>query len=92
MGENLNSKQSIGYKIADIITSVLTTQNIQTYILGTKKSGKPRAIYDIVREETSNKKKKKKKIDDVYSLYHGVKKKKKKKNKKSKYWKFDDMI
>ena len=86
-----NSKQQgLGSKIADIVTSVLTADNVKTYLLGTKKNGKPRAIYDIVKSQTSKKKKKKKKQDDTYSLYLGVKKKKKKKDKnKGKYWKFD---
>lgn len=86
-----NSKQSgIGSKIADIISAVFTAENVQTYVLGTKKSGKPRAIYDIVKAETSKKKKKKKKIDDAYSLYRSTKKKKKKNKKnKSKHWRFD---
>ena len=87
------SKQGVVSKIAEIVTTVLTAENVRTYVLGTKKNGKPRAIYDIIKTETDKKKKKKKKKkqDSTYSLFLSSKKKKKKKNKKNKdkYWKFD---
>ena len=65
-------------------------------LLGTKKNGKPRAVYDVAKDvvkATTNppakkKKKKKKHKDDVYSFLFdikGKKKKKKKKHKKNKY-------
>lgn len=79
--------------------SVLATpEGIQKYILGTKKNGQPRAVYDIVKdcqkmEKKSKKKGKKKNIsDNSYSFYLNMKdgkkskKKKKKKNKSNKYW------
>ena len=80
--------------------SVLATpEGIQKYILGTKKNGQPRAVYDIVKdcqkmEKKSKKKGKKKKniSDNSYSFYLNMKdgkkskKKKKKKNKSDKYW------
>lgn len=73
---------------------IMTPENVQKYILGSKKSGQPRAVYDIVRDYTKPTKRKKKKNgnkgenDNTYSLYLRAKKhKKKKKNKnKDKYW------
>lgn len=76
-----------------IITS---PENIQKYILGTKKNGTPRAVYDIIKDysQPAKKKGKKKKnkgykdSGDItgYSLYVTTKKKGKKKKKKDKYW------
>jgi len=77
--------------LAAAIAAAVSPDNIQKYILGTKKNGQPRAVYDIVRDFTtkkdSKKKKKKKKKDGKsnYDLYVGLRKKSKKKNKK-KYW------
>lgn len=75
-------------------------ENIQKYVLGTKKNGAPRAIYDIVKDMTKlngkgkgKKKKKKYSFDDEFAVYLGPKKKKKKGKKgkkKNKYWRFDD--
>ena len=69
-----------------------TPEGFQKYILGTKKDGNPRAVYDIVRDyippkKKSKKKKKDKKSEDnsLYDLYR-VKKGKKKKKSKIKYW------
>lgn len=72
------------------LASISKPENIQKYILGTKKNGCPRALYDIVKDYTRPKKKKKKGTDgNTYSLYlqtkHG-KKHNKKKKKKNKYW------
>lgn len=71
-------------------------ENFQKYILGTKKNGAPRAVYDVIKDYTQPKKKKKKhkkkhKNDgNSYSWYmdygSGKKNKKKKKKNKSKYW------
>ena len=70
---------------ADIIGSVATPENIQKYVLGVKKSGAPRAIYDVIKDYTKPKKKKgKKNRKNAYSLYLKTKKGKKKK----KHWKF----
>jgi hypothetical protein len=70
-----------------------TPEGIQKYILGSKKNGSPRAVYDIVRDYVPKKKKKKDKKkhkknkanDSTYSFYV-THKSKKKKHKKDKYW------
>lgn len=75
------------------LTVVLSPENFQKYVLGTKKNGNPRAIYDIVKDYTVPKKKGKKKkkknknntIGGTYSFYLDTKKKKGKKKKK-KHW------
>lgn len=76
------------------ITALMTPEGVQKYILGTKKNGTPRAVYDVVKDYTQPKKKKKKgknkkKKSDIptsYSFYvsSSKKKKNKKKNKKKK--------
>lgn len=66
-----------------------TPEGIQRYILGTKKNGEPRAVYDIVKDCMGGKGKKKgKKAKTAYDLYAKgkKKKKKKKKHKKNKHW------
>lgn len=84
-------KNELVSKLSDVFISALTSENIQVYLLGTKKSGKPRSVYDIVKENTRKKKKKNKNSDSVYSIYRDTKKGKKKKGKrkKTKHWKFD---
>lgn len=82
-------------QLKENISVLATLEGFQKYILGTKKNGSPRAVYDVVKDYTKpvkNKKKKdKKKKKDLpsstYSFYLGTKhgKKKKKKNKK-KHW------
>lgn len=77
------------------ITSFITPDNIKTYVLGTKKNGEPRALYDIVKDviKGRNGKKKKKKYNDDFSILikkNGKKKKKKKKKGKKKGWKFNE--
>lgn len=86
MGDNI-----MGSKIMDSLATIVTTDNIQKYVLGTKKSGQPRAIYDVIRDYSSSKKKKKDKKKDrtgnSFDLYVNSKKGKKKKGKKKeKYW------
>lgn len=86
--ENKKDKQ-----IVDAIMVSTIMDNIQKYILGTKKNGEPRAMYDIIKDYTLPKKKKNKKKnkynDDVpsntYELYLSTKKKRKHKGKK-KHW------
>jgi len=76
-------------RLIDTIASAVTVENIRNYILGVKKSGHPRALYDIVKDYTKPKKKKNKKgkgKGNSYSLY--LKSKKGKKRKKDKHWKF----
>lgn len=77
------------------ISELMTPEGVQKYLLGTKKNGTPRAVYDIVRDYTHPKKKKKKhkskKSKDIptsYAFYLSTKAKNKKKNKKKKdkYW------
>lgn len=82
--------------LVDNLAVITKPENIQKYILGTKKNGQPRAVYDIIKDYTDpkhKKKKKKKKHDDkptAYSLYletkSGKKKKKKHRKKRNKYW------
>ncbi|MCM1215451.1 MAG: hypothetical protein NC548_13140 [Lachnospiraceae bacterium] len=68
------------------IAELATPDNIQKYVLGTKKNGNPRAIYDVVKDYTIPKKKKKKKSKaqpmTTYDFYVSAKKSKKKKKKK----------
>lgn len=68
--------------------SVLTNMdNIQKYLLGTKKNGSPRAVYDIVKDYRKPKKQKKKGGgNSSYSLYLNAKSGKKKHKKKKKHW------
>ncbi len=66
-----------------------TPEGIQKYILGTKKNGVPRAVYDIIKDCKKKDKKKKKKHKkheaSSYKFYLESKDKKKKK-KKNKHW------
>ena len=75
------------------LTVLMSPDGVQKYILGTKKNGTPRAIYDVVKDYTKPKKKKKDKnkkdeLPASYSFYLGTtkKKKKKKKKKKDEHW------
>lgn len=82
--------------IAENMSVIATPEGFQKYILGTKKNGAPRAVYDVVRDyvepKRKNSKKKKKKNKDkddtsMYGFYLSSKKKgKKKKKNKDKYW------
>lgn len=79
--------------MADTFAVLGTPEGIQKYIMGTKKNGDPRAIYDIFtdfvppRKKKSKKKKKNKgkQPKSMYDFYVDSKKKSKKKKKK-KYW------
>lgn len=92
MSKNQTGKESvnnIGRKLADVFVSALTSENVQMYLLGTKKSGKPRSVYDIMKERSKKDRKKRKKNDTAYSVYRDVKRNgKKKKKKNDKYWKY----
>ena len=80
------------------LSVLMTPDGVQKYILGTKKNGSPRAVYDVVKDYTEPKKKKKGKkkgkkknkvnVPTSYSFYLSTKssKKKKKDKKKNKYW------
>lgn len=82
------------------ITELMSPEGVQKYILGTKKNGTPRALYDVLKDYSKPKKKKKKKggknkkndIPTSYSLYLSTSsnkkqnKKKKNKKKKDKHW------
>ena len=81
--------------ILNNLAILMTPENVQKYILGNKKDGNPRAVYDVIRDYTKPKKKKKKNKNNKesknsgsrYDLYVTTKKKKKKKkNKKNKHW------
>lgn len=81
--------------LLDNLAVLATPEGIQKYLLGTKKNGTPRAVYDVVRDYTKpgkkdkkkSKKKHKKDGDSTYEFYLNTKKGKKKKHKKNiKYW------
>ena len=81
--------------LANSFGDLATPDGMQKYILGTKKNGQPRALYDIVKDFTKDskggKKKKKESADNMYAFYLSTKeakkkKKKKKKNKDKDYW------
>lgn len=76
--------------LIDNLAILTSPKGFQDYVLGTKKNGAPRAIYDVVKDFYNPKKKKKKdkkkaKKGTSYSFYLTSKKKKKKKN-KNKHW------
>ena len=82
---------------------LLTPDGLQQYILGYKKDGHPRAVYDIVRDcmqkNKGGKKGKKHKASgcNSYAFYLDTKskkhkKKKKKKGKNRKHWHISDSI
>lgn len=63
------------------LSSILTAENLQRYILGYKSNGNPRAAYDIVKDFSKRGKKKKKhkkhnkkKNGSAYELYVTAKK------------------
>lgn len=82
--------------LCDNLAALASPDGIQRYILGTKKNGQPRAVYDVIKDclepkKKSKKKDKKKKKNkkkaknkSTYSVY--VDSKKSKKATKSKYW------
>jgi hypothetical protein len=79
------------------LTALMSPEGVQKYILGTKKNGTPRAIYDVVKDYTHPKKKNKKhkkhdsdELPASYSFYLGTTKKNKKKKKKNKKKKKDE--
>ena len=78
--------------LVENLTVLSQPDNFQKYILGTKRNGQPRAVYDVIKDYTRPKKKKKKKDKyeqpNSYSWMLTAKKKKKKigKKKKDKYW------
>lgn len=73
---------------------IATPDGFQKYILGTKKNGDPRAVYDVIKDIRKKDKKKKKGKKHKkhgkngkptqYSVYLSTKKKKK--HKKGKHW------
>ena len=81
---NKETNKEIFERNIKILSELLSGENIQKYILGTKKNGQYRALYDIIIDilGKSKKKKKKKNKDSIYSLY--LKEKEKKKSKKDK--------
>lgn len=90
-------KTTVQSQLKENLTVLATPEGIQRYVLGTKKSGQPRAIYDIVRDfvkpkkakkDKKDKKNGKKKSTNTYAFYLDTKKAKKKhkKGKKGKDW------
>ena len=75
-------------KIIEVVSKFATAENVEKYVLGVDKNGKPRAIYDVAKDVFSKKKKKKhKKSRRGSTLDIFVKTKKdKKKKKKNKHW------
>lgn len=79
-------------QLAENLSVLATPDGFQKYLLGSKKNGQPRAIYDVFKDYFEPKKKKKKKKKNkkkvklsTYDVYLQTKGKKKKK-KKNKYW------
>jgi hypothetical protein len=79
-------------KLLGNIADIVTIDNISKYVLGTKKTGQPRAIYDIIVDIKTNKfnpkKKKKNKKTSSFEYYPIMLKSKKKKKGKKKRDKF----
>lgn len=97
MSNEIKSTDNNNNIFVENIMKIMNPEGVQKYILGTKKNGTPRALYDVLKDYSKPKKKKKKKgkknneIPASYSLYLNTtnsKKKKKKKDKKNKdkYW------
>ena len=97
--KNTNNTAGKGSNVLlENLSVLMTPDGVQKYILGTKKNGSPRAVYDVVKDYTEPKKKKKGKkkgkkknkvnVPTSYSFYLSTKssKKKKKDKKKNKYW------
>lgn len=83
-----DEKKGLSKFFLDIAANI-TPENVQKYIFGVKKSGQPRALYDLFMDyaqssKTKKKDKKKRSKGNPHSLYLKVKKSKKKK--KNKYW------
>lgn len=82
--------------LVDGLSELCTPEGFQKMVLGFKKNGSPRAVYDVVKDFREGKKGKKKKKGkknkknkgSSYEFYLGTKGKKKKKNKKKnkKHW------
>ena len=90
INEMANSEDRSKNTLVEVLEKVVTPENIQKYIFGTKKSGQPRALYDILKDYTVDTKRKKKNKDDEdgdpFSVILSVKNKGKRKKKKSKHW------
>lgn len=99
--ENNNNKNDQLARIKNGMIDLATPEGFQRFFLGTKKNGKMRAVYDVVKDYTvppkpekkkKHKKKHKKHSGDTstYNIYPYIKKAKKhkKKHKKnsSKFW------
>lgn len=78
--------------IHDSMIELLTLEGLQKYLLGTKKNGDPRAVYDVVKDYRSPKKRKKHKKhkgkhgDSIVNVYAQYGHHKKKHKKKPKHW------
>lgn len=92
--KKINTEKTNSVFMENMMT-LMTPEGVQKYILGTKKNGTPRAVYDVVRDYTKPKKKKKDKkkkkgknnVPASYSFYLNTSAaKKKKKKKKDKHW------
>ena len=84
--------ENISKSIIGLLENIITPDNIKTYntvLLGTKKDGRNRTIYDLIKDKKRNKKRKKWDKNDPCVLYASRKRKRRKGKKKSKYWSFD---
>lgn len=94
MSDEIKTNEKGNSVLLENLNTLVSPEGIQKYVLGTKKNGTPRAIYDVIKDYTKPKKKKKnkknkKKKDDIptsYSFYLNTKDGKKKNKKKDKHW------
>lgn len=80
-----NKPDKVDNKIADVINAIgsnLDMDSIQKYVFGNTKSGRPRALYDIIKKEKKNKRKE---LALISGSDSPKKKKKRKKGKKKDY-------
>lgn len=93
----MNEEKTMKDTFIENVSKLTTPEGVQQYLLGTKKNGNPRALYDVIKDYTKPKKKKGKKKkknkssvgDSTYAFYLNAKKGKKKgkkKKKEDKYW------
>ena len=60
MSDEIKNNEKAGGIFIDNITTLMSPEGVQKYILGTKKNGNPRAVYDVIKDFTQPKKKDKK--------------------------------
>ena len=86
-----DTKKNEGIGIGNV---TITGESLQRYVLGYKRSGQPRAIYDVFKDfmyepkKKSGKKKKKNKDMSGKDIYRLLNKTRKKSKKNKNHWKF----